>query len=50
MTFVKRLLCRIVGHRTFTLWTAGGGDVWGDGCYRCGAEQQSAYFISSEGR
>lgn len=43
MIRIKRLLCRILGHRWFTLWTAGGGDTFGDGCYRCGLEVESPY-------
>ena len=44
MTWIKRLRCRLFGHRYFTIWTAGGGDVWGDGCYSCGMEEVSPFY------
>jgi hypothetical protein len=35
---IARFLCHILGHRWYTLWTAGAGDIWGEGCYRCDRE------------
>lgn len=48
MRRLAKILCCLLGHETFTLWTAGGGDIWGDGCYRCGRELQSVHYKGTE--
>jgi len=34
-----KFACWLLGHREYTVWTAGAGDVWGQGCYRCPWEE-----------
>lgn len=35
---IAKILCVLYGHQWYTIWTAGAGDIWGEGCLRCRIE------------